>query len=595
MSVQLYGRWHLEVTKAVHNWENRFVVAGATSGAGTYPPTVGLEVTADGSSWQLRGEYRESDADPWKPSDMMIEPGLERAPIDATIGSEDPLPQPDFEDIQWRARYLDPTMFEIAYRPWAVRTDDLFEMPDGIFETALGTYYMGVRVTNRWGLPFADTHVLDISPGNRADLAMRGIQVLDTWSAAELAALGQRQLGTGLVLGPLVPGASRTVYFKLDVAGASPRKHAIEFVCWNMAGMTDPYHSMRRITKNIFVSRTTVDSNTAEIVSEVDQGTLRLRLREFAFDRVTARKRRRRCPPEKRPDPGIPREKLRETLRALLEGKPVDPCVIHRILACYCPGGLDGGSRDPRQPRDGRFCYDPFYAFPTKFSYSVIPRVPYDGQHGPIPFDDPWWKVLLLIIAAVLLLAGALDEASDIAYQDEDLVIGRLGRFQRDDVDAALCRIETDRALSFLQVLDAQSDEDFQNPITALDGNVALNGPVLTRAEVNAIMTLPANDPLRQCFKSGARSGTTHGMMSQLAFTGHSLSTWNVTQLVIVRDPAFNEPVSQAGDSGSIWVQTQSLRPVALNHSGDSADLGTQAVASLLADVQTALNITIGG
>lgn len=103
-------------------------------------------------------------------------------------------------------------------------------MPDGIFETALGTYYMAVRVANRWGLPFTEDNVLDITPASRAELAMRGVQVIDAWSQAELAALGQAQKGTGLVLGPLAPGAARTVYFKVDVPNAAPRKHEVEFV-----------------------------------------------------------------------------------------------------------------------------------------------------------------------------------------------------------------------------------------------------------------------------------------------------------------------------------------------------------------------------
>jgi hypothetical protein len=34
MSIQLFGRWNLEVTKAIHNWENRFRIDGAASGNG---------------------------------------------------------------------------------------------------------------------------------------------------------------------------------------------------------------------------------------------------------------------------------------------------------------------------------------------------------------------------------------------------------------------------------------------------------------------------------------------------------------------------------------------------------------------------------
>lgn len=597
MSIQLFGRWNLRVSKSIHNWENRFRIDGASSGSGIYPPTLGMNVVADGAAWMLTAEYRESAADPWKPSEMMIDPAPERVNIRARIGSEDPLPSKDFEDIEWEADYLGGTMIDIPYRPFAVRTFDLFQMPDGIFDTALGTYYMGVRVFNRWGLPFSEDHVLDISAASRMDLAMRGIHIIDAWSQAELASFGQTQKGTGIVLGPMAPGSGRTVYFKVNVAAAAPRKHEVEFVCRNMAGMADPNHPGRRVRKQIFVSRTALDSATGEIVSEVQEGTLRFKLKEIAIDRTNGRKGRRRCRHDdrKRGDDGRTLDQLRQILKDLLDGKRVDPCVIQQILTCYCAckpgGGHGGGGFDPQEPSDGRFCYDPFYAFPTKFSYTVTPRHPFEGQYGPIPFEDPWWKALLLIIAAILLLAGALNEAADIAYQDEDLVIGTLGQTQRDDIDAALCVLDTDRALAFLQTLDAQSGEDFLNAVVALDGNITLSSPVMTRAELDALMLLPVTDPGRKVHKSGARTGLTHGIITGFAPLGHDLATWSIDQMTIETDPDFGERVSNSGDSGSIWVHTATLRPVALHHSG-SGD-GTLGRASLLADVQSRLNITI--
>lgn len=600
MSIQLFGRWNLRVNEAVHTFENRFKVEGAISGGGTYPPTVGLNVAVDGPSWLVTAEYRESAADTWKPSEMRIVTGLERVAIRATIGAEDPLPTPDFKDIELNADYLDGTMLEIPYRPYAVRPQDLFEMPDGIFETAFGTYYMAVRVINRWGLPFTNNHVLDISATNRIELAGRGIQVIDAWSQSELESLGQMQIGTGMVLGPLTPGAARTVYFKVNVANASPRKHEVEFICRNMLGMSDPNHAARRVRKQIFVSRTTADTASGEIVVQVQEGTLRFRLRELAVDMKNGRKGRKRCPPPRRPrKPDTSAlDTLRRTLQALLDGKPIDPCVIKEILECYCnhnpkcgDGGNNGGL-DPYHPRDDRFCYDPVFCFPTKFTYTVIPRIPFPGQYGPIPFDDPWWKVLLLIIALILLIAGMISEAADVAYQDEDLVIGTLGNTQADDVDAALCRLDTDRALAFLQTLDAQSDETFTTAIVALDGNINLVSPVMTRAELDPLLLLPMNSPQRKVHKSGARTGTTHGIISGFAATGHDLVTWSIDQVIIVTDPAFgSETISDNGDSGSVWVHTATLRPFGLNHSGNST--GSTATASLLVDVQRLLNITI--
>ena len=595
MTIQLYGKWNLTITKAIHSWENRFRLEGATSGNGTYPPTVGDSVTAEGTSWSVVAEYRKSDADSWKPSEMIFDPGLEKVEIRAIMGAEDPLPSRDFEDIQWNAHYLDETMLEIPYRPYALRLNDLVQMPDGIFETALGTYYMAVNVVNRWGQPFSHDHVLDISIESRTDLAMRGIYIIDNWSQIELEMLGQTQRGTGMVLGPIVPGASHTVYFKVDIRNAVPRKHEVEFVCRNMAGMADPDNPLRRVKKQIFVSSTKLDNETGDIVSEVQEGTLTFKLKQVVIDRINGRASRKKCSPKKNnPQNKDTQEKLRDVLQALLDGKQIDPCIIHEILSSCCSDGKGhdiDDRQDPRKPYDGRFCYEPFYAFPTKFSYSIIPKEPFEGQYGPIPFDDPWWKVLLIIIAVVLLIAGALSEASDIAYQDEDLVIGTLGRVEQNDVDAALCVLDTDRALAFLQTLDAQSNEEFTNAIQSLDGNINLNSPIMTRAELDPFLALPSTDPLRKIHKSGATTGVTHAIITGFAPIGHGKSSWSIDQLLIGIDIDFNDPVSRGGDSGSIWVHTETMRPVALHHTGDDAD--TIGRASLLEDVQRIMNITI--
>ena len=598
MSIQLFGRWHLKVTKAIHRWENRFLVQGAASGNGTYPPTVGLDVTVDGASWLLTAENRKSASKPWEPSEMMIQTGLERVAIRALIGAEDPLPEPDFEDIQWDAAYLDDTMLDIPYRPYAVRPDDLFQMPDGIFETSFGTYYMSVRVINRWGLPFTENNVLDITPTSRAELAMRGVKIIDAWSQTELAALGQAQKGTGLVLGPLVPGAARTVYFKVNVSSATPRKHEVEFVCRNMTGMADPGHPARRVRKQIFVSRTVVEPSTSEIVSEIQEGTLRFKLQEFAYDRQGLRRGRKPCPrpPRRKADPRI-RDRLRRTLQELLNGKPIDPCIIQEILTCCCLCGPGGDDRpDPRHPSDGRFCYDPFYLFPTKFSYQVIPRVPFEGQYGPLPYDDPWWKVLLLIIAWFLALAALTSEQTDQAYHDEDLVIGKLRRFARTNLDAALCELDTDRATSFLQVLDAQSNEDNQNFETALDGQITVTNQIMPKSEVIALLDDPTT-PIEQLrvFKSGGTTGLTHGIMTsytEMPYTRTQDGTqFNIPQLRIKTDPAFGEKVAFRGDSGSIWAHQATGRPVALLHSGGGSD--DSSTASFLEDVARELNFTL--
>ena len=87
------------------------------------------------------------------------------------------------------------------------------------------------------------------------------------------------------------------------------------------------------------------------------------------------------------------------------------------------------------------------------------------------------------------------------------------------------------------------------------------------------------------------------GLIRDLSPDGHDKSTWNIDQLLIERDPAFGEDCSIPGDSGSVWVHSATLRPVALNHTGardaDGNPTGEHARASLLVDVFARLNITI--
>ncbi len=48
-----------------------------------------------------------------------------------------------------------------------------------------------------------------------------------------------------------------------------------------------------------------------------------------------------------------------------------------------------------------------FLALPQDVTYDWEPTPPYEGERGPFPYEDPWWKIALAILAA-LLLAGAL-------------------------------------------------------------------------------------------------------------------------------------------------------------------------------------------
>ncbi|MBK8920872.1 MAG: hypothetical protein IPM81_05095 [Saprospirales bacterium] len=144
--------------------------------------------------------------------------------------------------------------------------------------------------------------------------------------------------------------------------------------------MADPGHSARRVRKQIFVSRTALDPATGEIVSGVQEGTLRFKLRELlSTSRMPALAG---SDAANRNDPNsnaAVRDRLRHTLQDLLDGSAIDPCVIQQILACYCShgpcGGNGGGGRPiPAVRRTDGSVMSRFMSSPRIFLYRYSKR-----------------------------------------------------------------------------------------------------------------------------------------------------------------------------------------------------------------------------
>jgi len=612
MPITFYNNWRLEVLEAVHSWPNRYVVSGASSGNGIYAPTIGSVQFISGTAWLLDAQHQPPGGD-WTSSPMRQEVvlGQEHVNLHLIVGAEDPLPTEDYRDIRLSCIFLGGQMIEVPYRPFAVRTSDLMQMPDGIFEARLGTYYMGVRVRNRWGMPFTSNNVVDITPENRIALAQQGIQVLDDWSQEELDALGQERTPQGMVVGTLLPGQSRTIYFKVNVSNARSEKYTVEFICRNTAGMADPDHFGRKATQQIFVSKIEYDSANNDYIFDAPQGTLYLHIDEVAIDEQALRRSLRKARKakqqgsqkleDKKPDP----QQLKKLLEALLRGEDIDLCEIQRLLSCYClPDNKDGSNRPG--------AIDPYYLIFTKMRVRIVPKVPYGGQFGDIPYDDPWWKLLLALIAAILALIGALEEAAQSAYEDEDLVIGRLHDFERHQLDAALCKINTSRELSFAKMLDAQWDEDNQVPVEGdLGGVISLSGDFMTEAEIEELLAESEETgdlSILRVFKSGARTGTTFAQIAEwISWQRCDLEQGDCDnapeEITRFDDPdrpnlrfevAEGEDesnlISNKGDSGSVWVHFDSKRPVALNHSGNPNN--NTAIGTLLDYIADRFGIT---
>jgi hypothetical protein len=372
----------------------------------------------------------------------------------------------------------------------------------------------------------------------------------------------------------------------------------------------------------IFVMRAGYNPSTRELVAAVPEGTVYLRLNRVMFERDSLRAAVRhvlRHPCERKPPTvggggkgrrdggGDGADELRGLLDAVLRGRDVDICKIAALLrececreACDCDGGGSpgdgGGEATPGSgglgdgPGSDGWCrFKPVQWLPVDFEYRVVPNPAYAGQFGPMPFDDPWWKVVLIVLAILLAVASIIYDYI-FAGQDPDFVIGTISAKSdrtTSNVDAGLVALNGSRARDF-GVLDAQSDD--RNNNLPIDGTVG--GNIEFDRTDNGDRGIADALPGAVVFKSGARSATTRGTVMSVSYSTSVDGILYTNQVRVLPLAAPNDqPLSQGGDSGSLWIDLTSLRPVALNFAGTANDDGTEAIANPIRDVVNLLNI----
>ena len=146
-----------------------------------------------------------------------------------------------------------------------------------------------MRIRNTWFFDWqsafpATGMKIGIAPASRAALAAQGVAVLDGWATREQQAFGQ-VVDAGFVRVPdLKVGEETTVYFKLDVGDANPSKPEIGFVAQRDA--FDPHYDAptRVARRQVFISRSSFDRTTKELVCEIPEGTLRLKFTAITLD-----------------------------------------------------------------------------------------------------------------------------------------------------------------------------------------------------------------------------------------------------------------------------------------------------------------------
>jgi hypothetical protein len=569
-------------------FEQRVLIEGASMGNGAHPGVPGEAFDVDGDLWTLRIQH--DDGTGFADSEHRPGPLEENgAQLSQTVESEDlPGPGGDFNDLIVRVDKTGP-MFSVDTRPFAASPETLEMFPDGIFVGVNGVQLMGVRVTNTWGRVFhADTFVRIATLGRMA-LTAHGIDVVDAWSPDELTATGQQMTVIGARVGSLEVGESRTIFFKVDAAGARTGKPDVRFQLLRLAGVPDAASPARHSSHPVFVAELGYDPVSRTVSVTVPEGRAEVRLHAVVADR-RAFTRVCRAVATRSPED---LDRLAALVGSVHGGRCDDTTVRELIrLLCRCLAGCGGHGGDlPGLD----MCTSRFLWLPADVEYTVTTDG-YEGQFGPLPFQDPWWKVLLIILAALLAIAAAVVEATGWGRPSPSRRIGQVGRFSTTNVDAALIALNGERAIT-TSVADAISGEPNQNPAVALDAVIPIDSePVAPFVDMRVI-------------KSGARTGFTHGIVtSTTATTNQCRGVWDDATQTCQDDPArpnllmtnqvrvgvdatFGEEPSDAGDSGSLWLSDEPdtrFRVVGLNHSG----AGSQADANPIADVLTAMNIT---
>lgn len=653
MQVPFQGKWRGTVTGRNAAFSQRVVVSGAASGNGAYNGVVGNSFVFEDGRVEL--QWNNNSGSGWQPSGIISAVGMSSPlVVFASISADDNFPDErdgDYDDLIVWFEYLD-APFKVMQRPFALERGSLVMLPDGIFDTSQGVQYMGVRIKNTWFFDwqsdFPPTGMkIGIAPASRATLAAQGVNLIDTWSPQEQQAFGQVMDGGYARVPDLKVGEETMIYFKVDVTNAGPSKPQVGLVAQRDAFDPNFDAPTRVVQKQIFISQSFYDKTNKELVTSVPEGTLRLKLDSIILDRKGANdaaKALMKClkkhPGGSGSTPGgggsgaggasswwedcAARERfckergskvLRQLLKELLDGKDIDICQLQALLKECCDQGydpcrcrLDGGGKDGGSDgypgggwqngtgKDGWCRVKPVAWLPVSFEYKIEPNPAYIGQYGPLAFEDPWWKIILIIIAILLAIASLVYDYVE-AGQDPRFIIGQIvrnGDAMTNSMDCAVCNLNGSRGVDFGQ-LDAQGDDvNNGSPIEGLGNIIQLDRTDNGNFGIqDAVMG-------NVVWKSGGRSGTTRGVVNATNFaTSITYDTEDTisgavaftNQVLVTQIGGLEQPLSQPGDSGSVWVDMATKRPVALNFAGPTDESGVNAIGNPILQVINQLNI----
>lgn len=238
-------------------------------------------------------------------------------------------------------------MITVPNRPFATEPISGLMLPDGIFEASMGKQQLHAHFRNNGASPVGASIYVESVSAPNFQLTARTYAI------------------------PGLPGgASRVLSWDVDVSQVPPGEYLVSFIVDAGSGRT-------RIIKKFFVTRVSFNPATKTFSAQTPEGLLQVR-----FIDLMAPKDGRCC--GKRPE-SRPGQKTDENFLSQIRTFFRD----HTPEFELCPAGY--------------LLHD--------FEMVLTPTPSFAGQYGDLPFQDPWWKIVLAIIAALLVIASAIAEA----------------------------------------------------------------------------------------------------------------------------------------------------------------------------------------
>jgi hypothetical protein len=168
-------------------------------------------------------------------------------------------------------------------------------------------------------------------------------------------------------IGSLAGQATRVLSWDADFTAAPPGKHYVSFIVEDSTG----HH---RIIEKIFVTRVQFDPGTRTFTATTPEGIFQVRFKD-------------------------------------LVGTKKNPCCRKRQSDSKNDGNIfnDIGKFFNGHDPEFQFCIRGY--LPHELEGGVTYTPPFSGQYGDLPFQDPWWKIILCIIVLLLLIGAAIAEA----------------------------------------------------------------------------------------------------------------------------------------------------------------------------------------